>query len=107
MDMATENLNEVRRGPGRPRGRKDANKQEAVIEIGVVRDNLTYLEGLYRATLSAGVEFNDGVKKIAEKSGLMASVVSKYVKARVKDKAEDRKREAEQLSLLFDDTVIQ
>ena len=105
MDMNTENLGS--NGKTRVRGRKDADKQEAVIEVAVVRERLPHLENLYRACLSAGTEFNDGVKAVAEKSGLLASVVSKYVKAKVKSKTEDRKREAEQLSLLFDETVTQ
>jgi hypothetical protein len=84
-----------------PRGRKDRDKQEAVIEAAVVHEKILYLENLCRASISAADEFNDSIKAVAEKSGLMASVVRKYVVARVSDKVEDKRRESEQLSLLF------
>lgn len=87
----------------KPRGRKDRNSgQEQIIEVGVVRDKLTELSRLYIAQVGATDAYSDAIKATAEQSGLLANVVSKYVKAMVSDKAEAKKREAEQLCLLFE-----
>lgn len=83
-------------------GRKDSQGQEAVIKLDQVKDKVDYLVGLYKTATSASSDLNDGIKAIAEKSGLLASVVRKYVVAKAGDKFEEKAREVEQLSLLFD-----
>lgn len=85
-------------------GRKDSQGQEAVIKLDQVKDKVDYLVGLYKTATSASADLNDGIKAIAEKSGLLASVVRKYVVAKAGDKFEEKAREVEQLSLLFDVT---
>lgn len=83
-------------------GRKDSQGQEAVIKLDQVKDKIDYLVGLYKTSSDASASLNDGIKAIAEKSGLLASVVRKYVVAKAGDKFEEKAREVEQLSLLFD-----
>lgn len=91
-------------GKTRARGRRDRNSgQEAVIEAGIVRDKLADLTELYIAQTKATDAYSEAIKACAESSGLLANVVSKYVKAMATDKAEAKKREAEQLCLLFEE----
>ncbi len=83
-------------------GRKDSDNQEAVIKLSEVKDRIDYLVGLHNAAKDAGAELNDGIKAIAEKSGLLASVVRKYVVAKAGDKYEEEERKVQQLSLIFE-----
>jgi hypothetical protein len=91
---------------GPVKGRKDAAKQEAVIETKVIKNNIDELLGRYQKMVSARDSFNDAVKTQAEKAGLMASVVRRYVTAHAKDKTKEAQRDCEQLSLLFLDVGI-
>jgi hypothetical protein len=43
------------------------------------------------------------VKRVAEKSGLLASVVRSVVSASANDKFEDKKKNAQQLALAFEE----
>lgn len=86
-----------------PRGRKGKDKQDAVIETGKLKEKLTYLVKLKKANDSAAVEFADAIKATAEKSGLLASVVRKVVVAAAGEDYEAKQREAEQLSLAFEE----
>lgn len=107
-----------RRGRGRPRiekpagyqtvvrGRKDrASKQEAVIETGVIGDRVQELVLLLQRAKDAGAAYNDGIKAAAEKAGLQSSVVRKFVEAKAGEHYDDKKRDAMQLVLLFDNVA--
>ena len=85
------------------RGRKDHEQQEAVIKLAPIRERLHELEQLYREGVEASEAFADAVKETAEASGLLAKVVRKFVTARCRDEIDERKRENEQLTFLFDD----
>lgn len=86
------------------RGRKDRNSgQEAVIKLDAVKTKVSHLEKLYTAQVDATNAYSEAIKAVAEKSGLLANVVSKFIKAKVNDRVEDKRREATQLSLLFED----
>ena len=85
------------------RGRKDADKQEAVIKMKELESRVVELEDLLRQATAAKDRYNDGVKVVAEKVGLLSSVVNKFVKARVGESFEDEKRKVEQLQLCFDE----
>lgn len=87
----------------RIRARKDADKQEAVIKMGTLKESVEELIKLYRYSKVASDTFSEAVKNIAEKAGLQASVVRKFIAARAGEKFEDKKRDAEQLSLCFDE----
>jgi hypothetical protein len=84
-------------------GRKDATGQEAVIELDIVRNRLPELCGLLRTSLAANVELNEAIKACAEDSGLIAAALKRFVTARVKDKAAERRRDAAQICMMFDE----
>jgi hypothetical protein len=85
----------------RPRGRKDHDGQGAVVKLEPVRERIVYLVGLYRDSEAASTVLAEGIKDIAEKAGLQASVVRKFIAAKAGEKFAEKKRDCEQLSLLF------
>ena len=84
-------------------GRKDAEKQEQVIELDVLRERSDYLVQLFYAKRDAAKEFGDAVKATAEKAGLLSTVVRKFVAAKAGDDYDDAKRKADQLALVFEE----
>ena len=86
-----------------PKGRKDKDHQEQVIKHESLATRMEELVKLHHASASAGEELNDAIKVAAEESGLLASVVRKFVTARAGEKYEEKKREVDQLSLCFDE----
>jgi hypothetical protein len=97
MDAATET------GTGkRVRGRKDQG-QEAVVKTDVLKDKVADLVHLHNKAAAAAETYGDAIKTTAEKAGLLASVVRKFVAARAGEKFEEEKKKAEQLSLVFDE----
>ena len=92
-----------KRGHGRTGlGRKGRDNQEAVIKLDEVREKVQTLVDLYKLTQDTAANLNDGIKAVAESSGLLASVVRKFVVARAGDHFKDKAREVEQLSLIFE-----
>lgn len=89
--------------PRKPRGRKDADKQELVTQPKIVGEKIDELVNLYRAQHDASVEFSDGIKAVAEKSGYNAAAVRKLVVARAGEKFAEQKRLVEQQMELFDE----
>lgn len=85
------------------KGRQDAEKQEKKIEMKKLVDRLDELVKLHNAQKEAGVEYSDAVKAAAEASGLQASVVRRFVAAKVGNNFDDRKRDAQQMALVFDE----
>lgn len=98
---AVVNIDQTSR-PG-ARGRKDADKQEAVIVVPELEKRIQELEDLHKKKTAAKDRYNDAVKAAAEKCGMLASVVNKFVNARVGESFEDEKRKNEQLQLCFDE----
>lgn len=98
MEPATE-TSKTRRAAGR----KDADKQPAVIEVAKLKERLPQLKKLSTAADEASTDFNDAVTAAAEKSGLLASVVRKVVKAWSGENFEEERRKVEQLSLAFEE----
>lgn len=90
----------------RPRGRKSktSDHQEAVIELSVLNPLAieTLVAGLKSAQESTAI-FNDGIKAFAEKAGIQASVLRKFIVARAGESFDNAKRDALQLSLLFEE----
>ena len=99
MEAATETQAAIRKA----KGRKDDTGQEAVIKMQPIKDIITDLVDLYTKAGKASDTLNDAIKAAAEKAGLQASAVRKFVVARAGEKYEEKKRDAEQLSLLFDE----
>jgi hypothetical protein len=84
-------------------GRKGKDQQEAVIETKVVKDKINYLVKLKNAADEAGEDYSEGIKKVAEDSGILASELRKFVNARAGENFEEAKRRCEQLALLFEE----
>lgn len=99
-------MGEVAAMPGpQTRGRRGNDGQEQVPEPSVVESSMTRLLQLYAEAEGAKEVLSDAVKKCAEKSGFNAGAIKKFVKARADDDDDNfslRKREAQQLVLLFE-----
>jgi hypothetical protein len=96
----------AKRGNGRtnPRGRKDQTTgQEEAINIAPVKKSIEELMTLYIEQQAAAEKCSSAIKAVAEKSGLLAEVVRKLVKARAGEKFEEAKRTVQQLSLVFEE----
>ena len=87
----------------KPRGRTDKAGQETVIKLEPLKEKVSHLVSLYREAEEASATCSEGIKAIAEQSGLLATVVRKYIAARAGDKLSSRRRETEQLSLCFEE----
>ena len=92
---------------GKRRGRKPKEGrveggQEKVINRGIVFERAEELVRLKVRADEASEDFGTAIKKAAEDSGLIASVVRRYIVAKAGEKFEERRRETNQLSLLFE-----
>ena len=83
-----------------PTGRVDAG-QEAIIKSGEVKKRLDDLKKLYTSKQDAAVLYREAIKKAAEAAGINAKPLRDYVNALCNEKSEQRRRDAEQLELLF------
>ena len=99
MDAATQTEEVI----SKAKSRKDADKQEAVITMKPVKDKIDDLIALYVKAGKASDKLNDAIKAVAEKAGLLASVVRKFVTARAGEKFQEEARKVEQLSLIFEE----
>jgi hypothetical protein len=88
--------------PKRGRGRVQPDKQEAVMSLDPVKSRIAHLVKLHHANEEAAKDLSEAIKVTAEKSGLLASVVKRYVTAMAGENFEDKQREVQQLSFLFD-----
>jgi len=85
------------------RGRQDRSGQKKAIDMSKLTDRLDHLVNLHGRAKTAARDLSDAVKAVAEKSGLLASVVRKVVVAKAGEGFEDKKKEAAQLALAFDE----
>jgi hypothetical protein len=92
-----------RKTNGKALGRKDADKQEKVIELKIVRDRIDELIDLHNAAAEAGAKFGDAIKSTAEKSGLLSATVRKFVVARAGEEFAETARRVQQLALVFEE----
>lgn len=78
-----------------------------LIKLSVLKNSLYVLQNLYGAKKDAAEEYATTTKDVAEKAGLLPSVVRKYVKSCYDGVArEGAKRECEQLALLFEEQWV-
>lgn len=87
-------------------GRKDSSGQEKVIAMDELKDKLDHLVDLHADVKEAREAFSEAVKAVAEKAGLLSSVVRQAVAAKAKDDAAEDKRRATQLALVFESLAI-
>jgi hypothetical protein len=86
------------------RGRKAKDKQEAVIKLTELSPAIvgTLVADLKHAQ-EAGKVFGDGIVANAKRAGIEASVLRRFITARAGEDFEEKKRDAQQLSLLFEE----
>lgn len=101
MDMQQLGIEETKR---KVRGRK-ANGQQAVIELSVVRDRIDDLVSLYLAAQRSGDELSEAINATAEAAGIKAAPLRKVVAAKAGERFEEKRTEAGQLALLFDEVA--
>jgi hypothetical protein len=92
--------------PRKVTGRKEktGDHQEAIIKLEEL--NPLAIETLiadYRHSADASEAFSDGIKAQAEKAGIQSSVLRKFIVAKAGENFADKKRDALQLSLLFEE----
>jgi predicted Zn-dependent protease len=88
--------------PGRKA--RTSDHQEAVIKLDEL--NPLAVEMLItdlKAAQEAATIFDEGIKANAERAGIQSSVLRRFITARAGEKFEDKKRDAMQLSLLFEE----
>ncbi len=101
--MDTGQQQEINTGT-KARGRKDQG-QEQVIKLESLVTRMPELIKLHNDAESAATDFKEAVKTAAEVSGLNASTVSTYVKARAGDKFDEKKDKVMQLALVFEEVA--
>lgn len=82
------------------------NAPEAVevIELSALKERIHELVLLHTEVADARANYSDAIKATAEASGLLSTVIAKFVAARAKEERfSEKRRQAEQLSLLFDE----
>ncbi len=102
MSATPDEIGAARKAKRARTGRTNPDKQEAIIKLEAVSDRINHLIKLHTSATEAATDFNDAIKAVAEKAGLNASAVRKYVIARAGESFEDKKKEVVQLGLLFD-----
>jgi hypothetical protein len=85
------------------RGRKDKSGQEAVFSKTALVSRMPELIQAYKHAKAVNEDLNDAIKVAAEKGGVLASVVRKYVAARAGENFTEEKEKVEQLSLVFEE----
>jgi|GEM_PF-6786473 len=104
MEMQQRTIAESGRRQTRGRREKTADHQEAVIRLEELNPlAITTLVADYRSAKEAATVFADGIRAQAEKAGIQAPVLRKFVVARAGENFADKKRDAQQLSLLFEE----
>ena len=98
MDAATES------GTGkRTRTARKEGGQEKVQNLEPVKTRMPEMVRLFNKHKEAGEDYSAAVKSLAEDSGFNAKSVRQFVNAKAGEKFEERKRDAVQLVLLFEE----
>lgn len=103
MQSQTANIMDHMEKNRAPRGRKDKQGQEKVIDLTVLAQAKDELVNLHQKNKLAASDLESAVTRVSEKAGLQSSVVRKWLTAVASDKAEEKARDARQLALLFDE----
>lgn len=102
MDARTATDDAINRASGKVKGRKDAG-QEAIIKSKEVENRIADLVDLHIKSVALKEKLNDAIKAVAEKAGLHASTVAKFVHARAGERFDETNTKIQQLALLFDE----
>jgi hypothetical protein len=82
--------------------RKDADCQEQVFKRSELIAREAHLIEAYRQAHEASEQFSADIKATAEKCGLNAAAVRRYIAAKASEDYDEAKRKVEQLALAFD-----
>lgn len=107
MDAAVDEVISKAKGA---RGRKDKDKEDgAVIKVKTLKEALRELGECKVMADEVAAKLKAAVKAVAEKSGLLSSVVRAMVKAQSGDSDQyaDAARKVEQLAIVFDEIGYQ
>lgn len=85
-------------------GRRGKEGQEAKLDAKVVAEALPGLEQAARASQAASEKYSKLVKKVSQDSGFNAANVRALIAARIGDKVDMKRRDAEQQCELFKTT---
>ena len=80
--------------------------EKDAIDLGKIGSKLEYLDGLCCAKRNAAVDFRDACKAIGQEARVEASVLAKFVNARVAETSDKAAKDASQLSMLFDEVGL-
>lgn len=87
----------------RAKARVGKDQQEGVQQPKIIAELIDELVRLKERADDAAESYSDGIKRAAEDSNYLASVVKKFVTARAGEKFEEKKRECEQQLELFEE----
>jgi hypothetical protein len=76
---------------------------EGAIKLGAVRGSIDELVELFVKSQAAAEDFSSTIKAVAEHSGIVPSVLRKFVKARAGDKFAKAREEVKQMALVFEE----
>lgn len=103
MEPRTETSTSRRRS-AKPKGagRQDRSGQETVKDISKLNEDMDKLLKLQSDLADAQTDLSSAIKKTAERSGFLASVVRRLVVAKAGDKFDDVKRMVDQMGEAFE-----
>lgn len=88
--------------PGRKTSARDS--QESVVRPEQLTPAvINSLVADFKHAAEAADTLSEGIKAAAEKAGIQATVLRKFITARAGDKFEEKKRDAAQLNLIFEE----
>ena len=77
-----------------------------MIDLTLIGGKLEHLDGLCRAKRAAADNFKEACKAIGQGARVEASVLSKFITARIAETSDKASHDAEQLSLLFSEVGL-
>ena len=75
--------------------------QNDAIDLTLIGGKLETLDGLCRAKRAAADDFKEACKAVGQEARVEASVLAKFITARVAETSDKAAKSADQLSLLF------
>lgn len=100
--MATSHSEALGLKPG-ARGRRDNDGQNAVIKLESLTVRVDELVKLHNAAATASADLADAIKDTAEKAGLNAATVRKFIAAKAGEKFDETREKIRQLALVFEE----
>lgn len=76
------------------------------VNLTLIGGKLEHLDGLCRAKRLAATEFRDACKVIGQEARVEASVLSKFITARVAETSDKAAKDAAQLDMLFSEVGL-